>query len=212
MAGFFLVFEGIEGSGKSLQLKFMARHLEARGVEPLVTREPGGTALGQGVRRLLLRDGDPCPAAELFLYLADRAQHVEEVIKPALDKGKVVLCDRFYPSTLAYQGYGRGLDLGFIGEANERATGGLRPHAVVLLDLPVEEAMARIRGRDLDRMEREALEFHRRVREGFLALAREEPGLFLVVNGTRRPEEVFQEVLDGLSRRFPDMSSLFAGG
>lgn len=212
MAGLFLVFEGVEGSGKSLQLKFMARHLRERGLDPVMTREPGGTSLGQGIRRLLLKEGEPCPMAELFLYLADRAQHVEEVIRPALRKGGVILADRFYPSTLAYQGYGRGLDLAFLREANFRATGGLKPHLVVLLDLPVEEAMARIEGRSLDRMEKEDLEFHARVREGFLAQAREEPELFLVIDGTKRPEEVFREVLDGVAARVPEAAHLFLKG
>lgn len=210
MAGFFLVFEGIEGSGKSLQLDLMARHLGRRGVKPVVTREPGGTALGKGVRRLLLKDGEPCAVAELFLYLADRAQHVEEVVRPALEQGRVVLSDRFYPSTLAYQGYGRGLDLSFVREANLWATGGLKPHVVVLLDLPVEEALTRIRARSLDRMERESLEFHARVREGFLAQAREEPDLFLVIDGTKRPLVILGEVLRALALRFPHMARLFS--
>ena len=212
MAGLFLVFEGIEGSGKTLQLDFLARHLRGKGVDLLVTREPGGTSLGRGIRRLLLEDGDPCSMAELFLYLADRAQHVTQVVRPALEAGKTVLSDRYYPSTLAYQGYGRGLDVHFVREASFQATGGLKPHLVVLLDLPVEEAMTRIRGRNLDRMERETLEFHARVREGFLAQAREEPELFLVIDGARRPEEVFQDVLAGLALRFPDLSHLFLKG
>ena len=211
-SGLFLVFEGIEGSGKTLQLDFLARHLRGKGVDLLVTREPGGTSLGRGIRRLLLEDGDPCSMAELFLYLADRAQHVTQVVRPALEAGRTVLSDRHYPSTLAYQGYGRGLDVHFVREASFQATGGLKPHLVVLLDLPVEEAMTRIRGRNLDRMERETLEFHARVREGFLAQAREEPELFLVIDGTRRPEEVFQDVLAGLALRFPDLSHLFLKG
>ncbi len=211
MAGLFLVFEGIEGSGKSLQLKFMARHLRERGVKPVVTREPGGTPLGQGIRRLLLDDGDPSPLAELFLYLADRAQHVERVIRPALGDGRIVLSDRFYPSTLAYQGYGRRLDLTLVREANAWAVGRTRPHLIVLLDLPVEEALARIRKRPLDRMEKEALEFHRRVREGFLAQVREDPGLFLVIDGTKRPQEVFRDVLEGIVRRIPQAVPLFVG-
>ena len=211
-SGLFLVFEGIEGSGKTLQLDFLARHLRGKGVDFLVTREPGGTSLGRGIRRLLLEDGDPCSMAELFLYLADRAQHVTQVVRPALEAGRTVLSDRYYPSTLAYQGYGRGLDVHFVREASFQATGGLRPHLVVLLDLPVEEAMTRIRGRNLDRMERETLEFHAGVREGFLVQAREEPELFLVIDGTRRPKEVFQDVLAGLALRFPDLSHLFLKG
>ncbi len=211
MAGLFLVFEGIEGSGKSLQLKFMARHLRERGVEPVVTREPGGTPLGQGIRRLLLDDGDPSPLAELFLYLADRAQHVERVIRPALGDGRILLSDRFYPSTLAYQGYGRGLDLNLVRKANAWAVGETRPHLIILLDLPVEEALARIRRRPLDRMEKEALEFHRRVREGFLAQAREDPDLFLVIDGTKRPQEVFRDILEGIVERIPQAAPLFVG-
>ena len=211
MAGLFLVFEGIEGSGKSLQLEFMARHLRERGVEPVVTREPGGTLLGQGIRRLLLDDGDPSPLAELFLYLADRAQHVERVIRPALGDGRILLSDRFYPSTLAYQGYGRGLDLNLVRKANAWAVGGVRPHLIILLDLPVEEALARIRRRPLDRMEKETLEFHRRVREGFLAQAREDPDLFLVIDGTKRPQEVFRDALEGIVERIPQAAPLFVG-
>jgi len=211
LPGLFIVFEGVEGSGKTLQLKLLARYLRKRGIEPLVTREPGGTRLGEGIRRLLLEDGDPSPEAELFLYLADRAQHVKEVIRPALRKGRMVLCDRYYPSTLAYQGYGRGLDLAFVEGANDRATGGLKPHLVVLLDLPVEVALRRIRKRFLDRMEQEAFSFHEKVRRGFLAQARGEPGLFLVIDGTRRPEEVFQEVLECIGARFPEKAPLLRG-
>lgn len=211
MAGFFLVFEGIEGSGKTLQLKLLANHLKKRGVEPLVTREPGGTRLGEGIRRLLLKDGDPSPQSELFLYLADRAQHVKEVIHPALKEGRIVLCDRYYPSTLAYQGYARGLDLDFLEEANSVATGGLKPHMVVLLDLPVEVALKRIRKRALDRIEQEALDFHERVREGFLAQAQKEPGLFHIIDGTKRPEEVFREILGCIGARFPEKAPLLRG-
>ncbi len=208
MPGLFIVFEGIEGSGKTLQLKLLARYLRKKGIKPLVTREPGGTRLGEGIRRLLLKDGNPSPRAELFLYLADRAQHVKEVIRPALRGGRMVLCDRYYFSTLAYQGYARGLDLAFVEEANDRAIEGFKPHLVVLLDLPVRVALERIRGRSLDRMEQEAFSFHERVREGFWAQARREPDLFLVIDGTRMPEEVFQEVLKGVGVRFPEMAPL----
>jgi len=211
LSGFFLVFEGVEGSGKTLQLELLARHLRERGIEPLVTREPGGTRLGEGIRGLLLKDGDPSPQAELFLYLADRAQHVKEVIRPALREGRIVLCDRYYPSTLAYQGYARGLDLNFVEKANDVATGGLKPHMVVLLDLPVEVALKRIRGRSLDRMEQEAFSFHEKVRMGFLAQVQREPGLFHIINGTKRPEEVFQEVLECIGARFPKKAPLLRG-
>ena len=212
MPGLFIVFEGIEGSGKTLQLKLLARLLNKKGVEPLVTREPGGTRLGEGIRRLLLKDGDPSPQAELFLYLADRAQHVKEVIRPALREGRTVLCDRYYFSTLAYQGYARGLDLAFVEEVNDRAIEGFKPHLVVLLDLPVGVALRRIRRRSMDRMEQEAFSFHEKVRAGFLAQARREPDLFLVIDGTKRPEEVFQEVLGGMGTRFPEMAPLLSQG
>ena len=211
MSGFFLVFEGIEGSGKTLQLELLARYLRERGIEPLVTREPGGTKLGEGIRRLLLKDGEPSPHTELFLYLADRAQHVEEVIRPALREGRIVLCDRYYPSTLAYQGYARGLDLGFIEKVNAVATGGLKPHMVVLLDLPVDVALKRIGVRSKDRMEREAGPFHEKVRRGFLEQAQREPDLFHVIDGTKRPEEVFQEVLECIESRFPGKVPLLRG-
>ena len=174
-----------------------------------MTSEPGGTPLGLRLRELLLNEEFPVDWAELFLYLADRAQHVAQVVNPALEQGKMVLCDRFYPSTIAYQGYGRGLDLSFLREANRKATGGLKPDVVVLLDTPIETALDRITAaRSLDRMESESLSFHERVREGFLEQAREEPGRFLVIDGAQKPEAVFEEVLEGLGTRLPLLKKL----
>ncbi len=208
MSGVFLVFEGIEGAGKSLQISLLAQRLRKRGVDPLLTKEPGGTKVGMDIRNLLLGESGLVSMAELFLCLADRAQHVEEVILPALREGKIVLCDRFSFSTIAYQGYGRGIDISFLKEADAWGTGGLNPHLVVLLDLPVEAALQRIQGRRLDRMEREERAFHERVREGFLVQAREEPSLFLVVDGAKSPVEVSEEVLRGIQSRVPQIAHL----
>jgi len=190
-------------------MKLLSKHLEERGIPRLMTSEPGGTPLGLRLRELLLNEEFPVDWAELFLYLADRAQHVAQVVNPALEQGKMVLCDRFYPSTIAYQGYGRGLDLSFLREANRKATGGLKPDVVVLLDTPIETALDRITAaRSLDRMESESLSFHERVREGFLEQAREEPGRFLVIDGAQKPEAVFEEVLEGLGTRLPLLKKL----
>jgi dTMP kinase len=189
MAGKVIVFEGGEGSGKSTQLTRLAEHLGAdprfgqlqrQGwVTGLVTsREPGGTPLGQQLRQLLLHHGPEVSLvdrAELLLYAADRAQHVEQVIRPALERGCWVLCDRFVDSTLAYQGYGRGLDLALIHQLNAIATAGLTPDLTLWLQLPVEQGLARARQRGAaDRMERADLAFHQRVQEGFAALAQQD--------------------------------------
>jgi dTMP kinase len=175
--GVFVVFEGPEGAGKSTQIARLAARLRARGVEPLVTREPGGTAMGDRVRAVLL---DPAlrvdPLAEFLLYAAGRAQHVAEVIAPALAAGRVVVSDRFGAASVAYQGFGRGLDLTWLHEVNARAMQGCAPDRVVLLDLDPEIGLARAaaRGRP-DRLEGAALDFHRRARTGFHAQADAEP-------------------------------------
>jgi dTMP kinase len=166
--------------------------LVSRSISYTLTQEPGGTPLGLMMRRVLLSmpDGSLSAEAELFLYLADRAQHVAKHIRPALDEGLVVICDRYDDSTTAYQGYGRGLDLELICKINNLATGGLKPHLTLLLDLPVEEGLARIgrrgaqSGGEKDRMERETLEFHRRVREGFLDIAAKDPDRVKVLDAT----------------------------
>lgn len=207
MNGTFVTFEGTEGTGKSTQVALLAAALTAGGARVVVTREPGGTAFGARLRSILLDPaaGNLDPYAELFCYLADRAQHVREVIAPALAAGAVVICDRFADATLAYQGDGRGLDPGVIAAANERATGGLRPDLTLLLDLErVEEGVARARRRQAgdgssgveDRFEREEDAFHRRVRGGYLRLAREAPGRIVVVAvDGRGPEAVHARVL-----------------
>jgi dTMP kinase len=203
MPGAFITFEGIEGSGKSTQISRLLTHLTATGIPATLTREPGGTPIGDQVRRILL---DPAnrlldPTAELLLYAASRAQHLREVILPAIAAGRTVLCDRFSDATLAYQGYGRELSVSIIRELDRIVTQGLKPRLTVLLDLPAETGLGRARGRNTvqglhaeARFENEDLAFHRRVRDGYLRLAQEEPGRFRVVNAARTPDEIQDDV------------------
>lgn len=196
----FITFEGIEGSGKSTAIRLLANHLEARGHTVLCTREPGGSGLGRKLRAMLLdsRTINLRSRAELFLFLADRAQHVGEVIRSALDEGQIVLCDRYVDSTLAYQGNGRGMDLDQLRAVNDLAIGGLWPHLTLLLDVPTEVGLARAGQRNRDegtvitegRFESESKMFHARVREGYLALAEEEPERFARIDATLPPDEV----------------------
>ncbi|HVO10087.1 MAG TPA: dTMP kinase [Vicinamibacteria bacterium] len=194
----FITFEGIEGCGKSTQLVRLAQRLGGRAV---VTREPGGTAVGRRVRDVLL---DPAsrgmaPVAELLLYFADRAQNVAEVIRPGLSAGRVVLCDRYVESSLAYQGYGRGLPLDAIRSLAALATGRLQPDLIVLIDVPVAVGLARVGRRGAqDRLECEAAAFHERVRAGFGSLAAEEPERWLRLDGTQPEDAVFEGLLAGL--------------
>jgi dTMP kinase len=197
----FITFEGIEGCGKTTQLQRLAGRLGSRAT---VTREPGGTAIGKAVRQVLLDPGSRgmTPMAELLLYFADRAQNVAEVVRPALAEGRVVLCDRHVESSLAYQGYGRGLALDAIRGLAVLATGGLRPDVIVLVDVPVEVGLARVGRRGVhDRLEAEVREFHERVRAGYEALRAAEPDRWLCVDGTLRPEAVFEGLWSGLLAR-----------
>ncbi|MDR2820103.1 MAG: dTMP kinase [Desulfovibrio sp.] len=204
----FISFEGIEGAGKSTAQRLVADFLQARGHDPLLTREPGGCSLGRNLRSILLdaRLSRLSGRAELYLFLADRAQHVAEVIRPALDAGQTVLCDRFTDSTLAYQGYGRGLDTEYLRNANETATGGLTPELTLLLDLPVADGLSRAGRRNREegtvisegRFDSESLDFHERVRRGYLALADEEPQRFAVIDATEPPEDVAMQCLSAV--------------
>jgi len=186
LPGLFLTFEGVEGSGKSSRCRNLLKALRSARCETVFTREPGGPDVSERIRSLLLDPDIEVPAlTELMLYFAGRAANVDLVVRPALQKGSVVVCDRYSDATMAYQGYGRGLPLEGIRQANRLATGGLMPHMTVLMDLDPEEGFRRmnISGRKLDRIEMENISFHRRVRNGYLELAREEPARFLVVDG-----------------------------
>ncbi len=193
----FVTFEGIEGCGKTTQAKLLCEALVDRGYSVVFTREPGGTPAAEELRSFLLKPREERfpPFAELSVYEAARAFHVENLIKPSLKEGAVVICDRFIDSTLAYQGYGRGIDLSLVERLNREATGGLKPDLTVLIDLPVEEAFKRISERRKDRMESESLKFHQSVREGFLEIARREPERFLIVDGMREVEELHTLIL-----------------
>lgn len=196
--GFFITLEGPDGCGKTTQAGLAVRHLRARGLDVVHTREPGGTSFAENLRKILL---DPRHAifstAELLLYEASRAQHTEEVIRPALKSGKIVFCERYTDATMAYQGYGRGLDLSAIRKLNAIATAGLLPDLTVVLDIPSREGLARLKkdrkrssdGKG-DRMEREALSFHDRVRKGYYALASREPFRIKMVSARGSVAEV----------------------
>ncbi len=199
MQGVFITFEGIEGSGKSTQIVLLANYLAAHGRAVALTREPGGTAIGDQVRKILLDPANTAldPKAELLLYAAARAQHLEELIRPELKAGKVVLCDRFSDATLAYQGYGRKLDLEIIRALDRIVTSGARPDLTILLDIDAAAGLARARGRNSSRgleaearFENEDIAFHERVRRGYLALAGQEPGRFRVVAASPTPDEI----------------------
>ena len=198
---FFVAFEGGEGTGKSTQISRAARWLRDRGHDVLETREPGGTPLGQELRRLVLDPaGHVTPRAEALLYAADRAHHVDTVIRPALAAGRVVLSDRYIDSTLAYQGAGRGLDDARV--VTSWATGGLLPHLTVLLDLDPRVGLARAGARaTLDRLEADSLAFHEAVRAGFLALAAEAPERYLVIDASADEAAVAEQVAAALAAR-----------
>jgi dTMP kinase len=187
-----ITFEGVEGSGKTTQMARLGRWLRNRGHRVELTREPDGTALGVGVRRLFERS--PRPLTEVFLFLAARHQHVAEKVRPWLDRGRIVLCDRYTDATVAYQGYGRGVDPATIRELNVQATGGVLPDLTLLFDLDPAEGFRRIGRRRLDHFEREKLAFHRRVRRGYLEIRRAEPKRVRVIDAAREPAAVGAEI------------------
>jgi dTMP kinase len=199
----FITFEGIEGCGKSTQARLLRDHLEGLKVPVLLTREPGGTAIGAVIRRILLDANNThlSPRAELFLYAADRAQHVAEVIAPALAKGLWVLCDRFFDATTVYQGVARGQDLAMVEFINRAACQDVFPDITFLIDLGVETALSRARSRNRssheknqDRFEREELDFHEKVRNGYLALSTRDPTRFVVIHGGASVEEIASRI------------------
>jgi len=197
--GFFISFEGPEGGGKSTQIHRLAAALAEQGYVVWTTREPGGTPVGEMIRPILLGPLQPANLSawtEALLFTAARAQLVEEVIRPRLQRGELVLCDRFSDSTLAYQGYGRGLDLEVLGRLQSQATGGLKPHLTLLLDLPVETGLARIPRRAQDRLDRETIAFHQRVHAGYRTMAAAEPRRWREVDASSDPDQVAHHVLE----------------
>lgn len=206
MKGLLISFEGIDFSGKSLQANLLREKLVKKGYDVLFLREPGGTEISEQIREVLLNTVNQKMSAitEVLLYSAARAQMVEERVIPHLQKNGVVICDRYYDSTTAYQGYGRGLDLDFIEKLNTFATKGVRPHVTYLLDLKPELAQLRKDpGREpLDRMEQEDADFHKRVRQGYLKVAQSEKDRFVVIDGTQAVEKIHEQILEVLRSKF----------
>jgi dTMP kinase len=197
VSGVLITLEGVEGSGKTTQMMRLERWLRRQGRKVEHTREPDGTRLGVAVRRLFERPGiHPKPLVEVFLFMAARQQHVAEKIRPWLDRGRVVLCDRYADATVAYQGYGRGVDPDLIRELNARATSGVMPDLTLLFDLDPAAGLGRNRakGRRLDRFEREKLAFHQRVRRGYLEILRAEPKRVRLIDAAQAPDLVEAEV------------------
>ena len=205
--GLFLTFEGPDGGGKTTQITRLAERLAAQGYAVTRTREPGGDRVGEKVRDLLLH-GDVSPEAELLLFAAARAQNVEAVVRPALQAGHVVLCDRFTDSTVAYQGYGRGLPLDLIARLNAFATRGLTPHKTFLLDLPPATGLSRQRASEQDRLDRETLDFHERVRDGFLNTAKAEPDRIAVLDASQPALEIADRLWAILEPLLPPLTTV----
>jgi dTMP kinase len=200
--GLFITFEGADGSGKSTQLKLAAEFFQKKGFEVVSTRDPGGTPLGLKIREILLHyEGKVADYCELFLYLADRAQHIDEKILPALEQGKVVLCDRYVDSTMAYQGYARGLDVEEILKLNNIVAKSLMPDLTFVFDVSTEVAEKRV-GTTKDRMESEAKEFHQKVKYGFLELAKKYPDRIKVINANQEIKKVHTDVIQILDKYF----------
>ena len=200
----FITFEGPEGSGKTLQIKLLAEFLRSQGKQVLTTREPGGTSIGDQVRSVLTRMDNIAmhPRTEILLFLASRAQLVEELVRPQTRSGWIVMCDRYADSTLAYQGYGHGYDLALLRGLLEFATGGLRPDLTVLLDVDPEVGLARKRGSaEWNRLDAYQLSFHQRVRAGFLELAQAEPGRWVIIDAAQTPDAVQAAVRQVVLRR-----------
>jgi len=192
--GLFITFEGADGCGKTTQLNKVKTFLEEQGCEVVTTREPGALDIGQKIRNILLHhEGVVADKCEMFLFLADRAQHVETFIKPAVEMGKIVLCDRHVDSTIAYQGYGRGQDIKLLKDLNKIAVGSINPDLTLLFDVESEIAQERV-GSEKDRMESIGIEFHKKVRNGYLELQKENPDRIKLINANNSIETVFEDV------------------
>lgn len=193
--GYFITFEGIDGCGKTTQMNLLTEYLKNNGYDVVLTREPGGKGLGEKIREILLNyDGEVSSNAEAFLFLADRAQNIENIVKPAVEAGKVVLCDRHTDSTIAYQGYGRGVDIERLTKLNNLATGGKKPDLTFVFDIDIETSMTRV-GKEKDRMESAGIEFFNKVREGYLDIAKQEPARVKVLDSSREIEIIHQDVV-----------------
>lgn len=196
--GIFISFEGIEGSGKTTQARLLYDYLYKKGLNPVLTEEPGGTDIGREIRKILLspQHFNMHPVTELLLYNASRSQHVNEVILPAIKSGRIVITDRFSDSTCAYQGRGRGLDRDIINRIDEISTGGVRPDITILIDVDVNVGLLRNRkANKVDRIELEEIEFHRRVRDGYLEIARQEPDRIRIIDGSKEIEDIHRQVI-----------------
>ncbi len=207
MGPLFVTFEGPDGAGKTSQIVQLAEHLRQQGEKVIMTREPGGTSIGDQIRDTLhdTANTEMDARAEVLLYSASRAQLVSELIEPALQEGAIVLCDRYADSTIAYQGYGRGLDLEALHDLTSFATGGLSPDLTILLDLDVETGLSRRRthGEEMNRLDLETVAFHERVRRGYHALAAQEPERWVTVNADRPPTEIQDELRRIVADRVP---------
>lgn len=199
--GLFITFEGTDGCGKTTQIEMLKDYFEKQGRTVLLTREPGAKGLGTKLREILLNyDGEVSPVCESFLFLADRAQHVDTIIKPAVARGEIVLCDRHTDSTVAYQGYGRELDIEQIKMLNNIATSGLKPDLTFIFDIDIDTAQKRV-GKNKDRMESAGIEFFKRVRNGYLEIAKQEPERVKVLDGSKSIETIHNELLEILQTK-----------
>lgn len=203
--GLFITFEGGEGTGKSTQIRLLAEFLKKNGQQVVVTREPGGLEISEEIREVLLKDrgqNPVTPLTETLLFLAARAEFYKLIIKPYLEAGKTVLCDRSYDSTLAYQGYGRGVDLDLINTLNKHVTAGIKPNLTVLLDIPPKLGIDRVKNRgELNRLDAESLEFHEKVNMGYLEIARKEPNRFVVINADCGINDIAKAIREELIKR-----------
>lgn len=206
MKGHFITFEGVEGSGKTTQMAILGHALEARGFPVVRTREPGGSKIGDAIRSLILDSKNQMMDAktEFLLYLASRAQHLKEVIFPALAEGKIVLCDRFADATYAYQGYGRRLPKQEVERIGRFVTGGLQPDLTLLLDIDVKKGLARLKGREeINRLDRETLQFHEAVRKGYLHLAKRNPRRIRVIRTDASVEDIAKKIREAVDAVLP---------
>ncbi len=207
MRGFFVVFEGIEGAGKSTLMHRLSRELERRGIPFKTTREPGGPRTAEAIREVILQRDLPIePMTELFLLMASRYENTVKTIIPALEEGYIVISDRYRDSSVAYQGYGRGIPIEFIEELNEKATLGLKPDLVFIIDISVEEMLRRIesRGGEKNRMDSQEIDFYRRARRGYLLMARENPDRYVVLDGTMSEEKLIAKIMDIMRQKMKE--------